>query len=60
LATHTLTQAREERAGCEARAESATARLNELSARIRDELFEVKAKAGRQESRGSLAGLHGR
>ncbi len=33
----------------------------ETAARIRDELFEVKAKAGRQEgSRGSLAGLHGR
>ena len=33
----------------------------ETAARIRDELFEVKAKAGRRESgRGSLAGLHGR
>ena len=32
----------------------------ETAARLRDELFEVKAKAGRQESRGSLAGLHGR
>ncbi|HEV2017505.1 MAG TPA: excinuclease ABC subunit UvrB [Gemmatimonadaceae bacterium] len=33
----------------------------ETAARLRDELFEVKAKAGREErSRGSLAGLHGR
>ncbi|MDP9205378.1 MAG: excinuclease ABC subunit UvrB [Gemmatimonadota bacterium] len=33
----------------------------ETAARLRDELFEVKAKAGRQESgRGSLARLHGR
>jgi excinuclease ABC subunit B len=33
----------------------------ETAARLRDELFEVKAKAGRKESgRGSLAGLHGR
>src|SRR5437588_112121 len=34
----------------------------DTAARIRDELFEVKAKAGKQslESRGSLAGLHGR
>jgi len=33
----------------------------ETAARLRDELFEVKAKAGRHESgRGSLAGLHGR
>ena len=33
-----LAQAREERAGCEARAEAATARLHELSTRIREEL----------------------
>ncbi|HEY8831632.1 MAG TPA: excinuclease ABC subunit UvrB [Gemmatimonadaceae bacterium] len=33
----------------------------ETAARLRDQLFEVKAKAGReQRSRGSLAGLHGR
>ncbi|MEA2765219.1 MAG: excinuclease subunit, partial [Gemmatimonadaceae bacterium] len=33
----------------------------ETAARLRDELFEVKAKAGKEErSRGSLAGLHGR
>jgi excinuclease ABC subunit B len=33
----------------------------ETAARLRDELFEVKAKAGREErSRGALAGLHGR
>jgi len=33
----------------------------ETAARLRDELFEVKAKAGRTErSRGALAGLHGR
>jgi chromosome segregation protein len=37
-ADHALGEAREERAGCEARAESATSRLNELSTRIRDEL----------------------
>jgi chromosome segregation protein len=37
-ANQALAEAREERAGCEARAESATARLNELSIRIRDEL----------------------
>src|SRR6266849_6559217 len=41
--------------------EAATNLDFESAARIRDELFEVKAKAGRQESsRGSLAGLHGR
>src|SRR5438874_6706583 len=42
--------------------EAATNLDFETAARIRDELFEVKAKAGRQagESRGSLAGLHGR
>jgi excinuclease ABC subunit B len=33
----------------------------ESAARLRDQLFEIKAKAGRQSSsRGSLAGLHGR
>jgi chromosome segregation protein len=37
-ATHALAEARETRAGCEARAESAVARLNELAQRIRDEL----------------------
>ena len=37
-ANHALTEAREERAGCEARAQSAAERLSELSARIRDEL----------------------
>ena len=37
-ATLALTEAREERAGCVARAESAAARLNELSLRIREEL----------------------
>jgi chromosome segregation protein len=37
-ANHALAEAREERAGCEARADSATARLTELSNRIRDEL----------------------
>src|SRR6266404_5873652 len=41
--------------------EAATNLDFESAARIRDELFEVKARAGRQESsRGSLAGLHGR
>src|SRR5881628_1347147 len=40
--------------------EAATNLDFETAARIRDQLFEVKAKAGRQESRGSLAGLHGR
>ncbi len=42
--------------------EAATNLDFETAARIRDELFEVKAKAGKQalESRGSLAGLHGR
>jgi chromosome segregation protein len=35
---HALSQAREERAGAEARAESAAARLTELSDRIREEL----------------------
>jgi len=40
--------------------EAATNLDFESAARIRDELFEIKAKAGRQESRGSLAGLHGR
>jgi excinuclease ABC subunit B len=41
--------------------EAATNLDFETAARLRDELFEVKAKAGRQSSsRGSLAGLHGR
>ncbi|HEX6628977.1 MAG TPA: excinuclease ABC subunit UvrB [Gemmatimonadaceae bacterium] len=40
--------------------EAATNLDFETAARIRDELFELKAKAGKQESRGSLAGLHGR
>jgi chromosome segregation protein len=37
-ATLALTEAREDRAGCVARAESTASRLNELSTRIRDEL----------------------
>jgi excinuclease ABC subunit B len=41
--------------------EAATNLDFETAARLRDELFEVKAKAGRESSRaGSLAGLHGR
>jgi len=41
--------------------EAATNLDFETAARLRDELFEVKAKAGKQEGgRGSLAGLHGR
>src|SRR2546423_389930 len=40
--------------------EAATNLDFETAARIRDELFELKAKAGKQEGRGSLAGLHGR
>jgi excinuclease ABC subunit B len=40
--------------------EAATNLDFETAARLRDELFEVKAKAGRHESRGSLAGLRGR
>src|SRR5256714_9700738 len=41
--------------------EAATNLDFETAARLRDELFEVKAKAGREErSRGSLAGLHRR
>ncbi|MDP9202799.1 MAG: excinuclease ABC subunit UvrB [Gemmatimonadota bacterium] len=41
--------------------EAATNLDFETAARLRDELFEVKAKTGRQNSgRGSLAGLHGR
>ena len=41
--------------------EAATNLDFETAARLRDELFEVKAKAGREErSRGALAGLHGR
>jgi excinuclease ABC subunit B len=49
-------------ADLEAQMREAAANLDfETAARLRDELFEVKAKAGRQESgRGSLAGLHGR
>jgi chromosome segregation protein len=37
-ANHALSEAREERAGCEARAQSAAERLTELARRIRDEL----------------------
>jgi chromosome segregation protein len=37
-ANHALSEAREERAGCEARAQSAADRLAELARRIRDEL----------------------
>ena len=46
----------------EARMREAATNLDfETAARLRDELFEVKAKAGREErSRGSLAGLHAR
>jgi excinuclease ABC subunit B len=41
--------------------EAATNLDFETAARLRDELFEVKAKVGRVErSRGALAGLHGR
>jgi excinuclease ABC subunit B len=41
--------------------EAATNLDFETAARLRDELFEVKAKAGRQvSSRGSLAGVRGR
>jgi excinuclease ABC subunit B len=41
--------------------EAATNLDFETAARLRDELFEVKAKAGKESSRGgSLAGLHGR
>ena len=41
--------------------EAAAALDFETAARLRDELFEVKAKAGKHDSkRGSLAGLHGR
>jgi excinuclease ABC subunit B len=41
--------------------EAATNLDFETAARLRDELFEIKAKAGKEErSRGSLAGLHGR
>ncbi len=41
--------------------EAATALDFETAARLRDELFEVKAKAGKEHhSRGALAGLHGR
>jgi excinuclease ABC subunit B len=49
-------------ADLEAQMREAAANLDfETAARLRDELFEVKAKAGREErSRGSLAGLHGR
>jgi len=49
-------------ADLEAQMREAAANLDfETAARLRDELFEVKAKAGRKgSSRGSLAGLHGR
>jgi excinuclease ABC subunit B len=49
-------------ADLEARMREAATNLDfETAARLRDELFEVKAKAGREErSRGSLAGLHAR
>jgi excinuclease UvrABC helicase subunit UvrB len=41
--------------------EAATNLDFETAAQLRDQLFEVKAKAGReQKSRGSLAGLHAR
>ena len=40
--------------------EAATNLDFETAAQLRDQLFEVKAKAGRKEARGSLAGLHGR
>ncbi len=40
--------------------EAATNLDFETAARLRDELFELKAKAGKQEGRGSLAALHGR
>ena len=40
--------------------EAATNLDFETAARIRDELFELKAKQGKQESRGSLASLHSR
>jgi len=43
-ANHALTEAREERAGCEARAQSAAERLAELAARIRDELDTTPAQ----------------
>ncbi len=41
---HALTEAREERAGAEARAESAAARLAELARRVRDELSATPAE----------------
>jgi excinuclease ABC subunit B len=49
-------------ADLESQMREAAANLDfESAARLRDQLFEVKAKAGRKESRGgSLAGLHGR
>ena len=49
-------------ADLEAQMREAAANLDfETAARLRDELFEVKAKAGREDrSRGALAGLHGR
>jgi excinuclease ABC subunit B len=41
--------------------EAATNLDFETAAQLRDQLFEVKAKAGKQEKgRASLAGLHGR
>jgi excinuclease ABC subunit B len=49
-------------ADLEAQMREAAANLDfETAARLRDQLFEVKAKAGKQvSSRGSLAGIHGR
>ena len=46
----------------EAQMREAAAALDfEAAARLRDELFELKAKAGKEhQSRGALAGLHGR
>ena len=40
--------------------EAATNLDFETAARLRDELFELKAKAGKHEGRPSLASLHGR
>jgi len=50
-ANHALSEAREERAGCEARAQSAAERLAELARRIRDEL---DATPGELASRAEL------
>ena len=46
IANHTLIEAREERAGCEARAQSAAERLSELALRIRDELDTTPGELG--------------